>query len=59
VERTNVTAQKRLYDARDMKELQKLAFEIASVSSFDEDFPPEELLIQNHNPLAKGWQSER
>ncbi|KAJ3177249.1 hypothetical protein HK101_010303 [Irineochytrium annulatum] len=38
---------------------ERLPFEVASATSFDEDFPPEELLTQNHNPGAKGWRSER
>ncbi|KAJ3209894.1 hypothetical protein HDU67_005837 [Dinochytrium kinnereticum] len=37
----------------------KLPFLIAAVSSHEEDFPPEELLMHNHTPLAKGWRSER
>ncbi|KAJ3116190.1 hypothetical protein HDU96_010216 [Phlyctochytrium bullatum] len=37
----------------------KLSFLVAAVSSFEEDYPPEELLTNNHTPLAKGWRSER
>ncbi|KAI8801922.1 hypothetical protein BJ742DRAFT_565401 [Cladochytrium replicatum] len=39
--------------------IQKLPFEIVACSGWDDDYPPEELLIQNHTPLAKGWQSQR
>ncbi|KAI8848250.1 hypothetical protein BC829DRAFT_394433 [Chytridium lagenaria] len=39
--------------------LDRLPFQIAAVSSCEEDFPPEELLVHNHTPLAKGWRSER
>ncbi|KAJ3329688.1 hypothetical protein HDU76_007381, partial [Blyttiomyces sp. JEL0837] len=38
---------------------QKLAFAIVAVSSYDEEFPPQNLLVHHHNPLATGWQSER
>lgn len=39
--------------------MKKISFEVASCSSFDQDFAPNELLVQNHNPMTKGWQSSR
>ncbi|KAI9099261.1 hypothetical protein DFS34DRAFT_61196 [Phlyctochytrium arcticum] len=40
-------------------ELKPLAFEIAACTSFDEECPPQELLLEQHGPNARGWQSER
>jgi centrosomal protein CEP104 len=39
--------------------MQKLTFAITTASSHDQDFHQNNLLVQNHNPLATGWQSQR
>ncbi|KAJ3325957.1 hypothetical protein HDV06_002342 [Boothiomyces sp. JEL0866] len=39
--------------------MQKLPFTIAECTGNDPEYPPEDLLINNHNPLATGWQSQR
>lgn len=37
----------------------KIPFQLVSCSSYDIDYPPQDLQISNHGPLATGWQSER
>ncbi|TPX70445.1 hypothetical protein SpCBS45565_g01833 [Spizellomyces sp. 'palustris'] len=40
-------------------DLAQLDFQIAACSGYDEECPPEQLLLKHHGPLVKGWQSER
>ncbi|KAJ1569416.1 hypothetical protein HK096_003181 [Nowakowskiella sp. JEL0078] len=39
--------------------LSKISFSVEACTSWDDEFTPEELLINNHTPNAKGWQSSR
>ena len=39
--------------------IKKLPISILASSGYDEDFPPEGLMLDYHSALAKGWQSER